>query len=82
MGKHHPIDLNRIFGRIQYVSSFEDHTVRVVEMLPDLRVQEVPFLADAPGKWEIVDAFPDFRIKIVSENEDFTIEYVDMLPGL
>lgn len=70
-----------MFGRIQYVTSFEDYTVRVVDTFADLRVQEVPRLADSPGKWEVVDFLPDIRIKFVNKGEDFTIEFVDELPG-
>lgn len=74
-------DLHKIFGRVEYVTAFEDFTVRIVDMFADLRVQEVACLADAPGKWEIVDELPDFRIKIVDKDEDFTIKFVDQFPG-
>jgi hypothetical protein len=75
------MDISKIFGRIEYVDVFEDYSVRVVEMFADLRVVVVPCLADAPGKWEIVDNLPDFRIKIVDQEEDFTIEYVTEFPS-
>ena len=75
------LNLGRIHGRIEYVTYLADYCVRVVDFGADLRVQLVPYLADAPGKWEIVEELPDYRIKIVEQDEDFTIEYVDSYPG-
>ncbi len=52
-------DRCRIYGRIQIVAAFGDVKVQVVEAFPDIRVQRVEAFPDGPGKWQIVDAFPD-----------------------
>lgn len=73
---------DKVYGRIQYVTSFPDVKVRVVKSFGDLRVQVVNAFADEPGEWEIVDSFPDFKVEIVKSLEDFTIEYVNAFPGV
>ena len=47
----------------------------------DLHVQVVKNFPNSPGKWKIVDNFPDFKIQIVDNFPDFTIKYVDNFPG-
>ena len=76
-----PVDVSKIYGRIQYVSCFADYQVEVVDAFANLRVQEVSAFADSAGKWEIVDAFPDFTIEKVDAFGDFKIRYVDDFPG-
>lgn len=68
-----------LFGRVQYVTSFPDITVRETAF-PDLRVREGSF-ADECGEWEIVTSFPDFTVEIVTSFEDFGIEY-SSFPGI
>jgi hypothetical protein len=68
-----------LFGRVQYVESFPQITVRVTPF-PDLRVREGSF-ADTCGEWEIVDSFPNFTVQIVTSFEDFGIEY-SSFPGI
>jgi len=68
-----------LFGRVQYVTSFPDITVRETPF-PDLRVREGSF-ADNCGEWEIVESSPDFRVQIVKAFEDFGIEY-SSFPGI
>lgn len=75
-------DLARIHGRIQFVEHGADFEVKVVEHFADLHVQIVEHFPDAPGKWQIVDAFPDYRIRIVEHFPDFTIRYVEHFPGV
>jgi hypothetical protein len=55
--------------------------VQVVSSFPDLRVQRVNAFPDACGKWEWVNAFPDFTIEYVDAFPDFTIEFVESFPG-
>lgn len=76
------IDLARIYGRIQFVSSFPDFKVKVVNSFPDLKVQVVESFPDKPGRWQIVESFPDYKIQIVESFPDFTIQYVTSFPGL
>lgn len=80
--KNRPVDLPKIYGKIQFVSSFPDFTVQIVDSFADLHVQKVTSFPDAPGKWKIVDSFPDFKIQIVNRFPDFKIKYVESFPGL
>jgi hypothetical protein len=52
-----------------------------VKEAPDLRVQIVKHHPDGPGKWQVVDSFPDYKIQMVDADPDFTIQYVNTLPG-
>ncbi len=47
-------EIARVFGKIQFVSSFPDYKVQVVTSFPDLKVRKVTSFPDAPGKWQIV----------------------------
>lgn len=71
-----------IYGRIQFVDSFADYDVKVVEHHEDLRVQIVERFPDSCGKWQIVERFPDYKIRIVEAHPDFTIRYVNAFPGV
>ena len=74
-------DVSRIYGKIQFVSSFPDYKVKVVDSFPDLKVKIVEHFPDAPGKWQIVERFPDYKIQLVDHFPDFTIQYVESFPG-
>jgi predicted ester cyclase len=75
------VDVSKIHGRIQYVSSFPDYKVQAVTSFPDLRVQIVTSFPDKPGRWQIVDSFPDYKIQMVQSFPDFTVEFVESFPG-
>lgn len=75
-------DVSKIYGRIQFVSSFPDYKVKVVSSFPDLKVKIVDSFPDSAGKWQIVNSFPDYKIQIVDSFPDFTIQYVDSFPGV
>lgn len=75
------LDVGKIHGRIQYVSSFPDYKVQKVSAFPDLKVQVVESFPDGPGKWQIVDSFPDYKIQLVDAFPDFTVQFVDSFPG-
>jgi hypothetical protein len=75
------VDVSRIHGRIQFVTSFPDYKVQVVSSFPDLKVQMVTSFPDKPGQWQKVDSFPDYKVQIVDSFPDFTIQYVDSFPG-
>ncbi len=74
-------DKCRLYGRIRFVDSFPDVTVKVVTSFPDIRVKRVTSFADGPGKWQMVDSFPDYKVKVVTSFEDYKIQYVDSFPG-
>ena len=71
----------QLFGKVQVVTSFADFRVQRVENFADLNVQRVKSFPDACGKWQWVNAFPDFTIEYVDSAPDFTIEFVENFPG-
>lgn len=72
----------KLYGKIEYVTSFPDVKVRVVTALPDLRVKTVSSLATSCGEWREVSSLPDLRVKLVDSFEDLEIEYVTSFPGI
>lgn len=76
-----PVDVSKIYGKIQIVKSFPDYKVQVVDSFPDLKVQVVTSFPDKPGKWQMVNSFPDFKIQLVDSFPDFKIKYVTSFPG-
>ncbi|MCA9795504.1 MAG: hypothetical protein KC910_27035 [Candidatus Eremiobacteraeota bacterium] len=76
------IDLSQVHGRIQFVTVGADYDVKVVDHFGDLRVQKVDHFPDGAGEWQIVDHFPDYKIRLVNVGEDFSIQWVDHFPGL
>lgn len=75
------VDVGRVHGKIQFVTSFPDYTVKIVGSFADLHVKIVTSFPDGPGEWQIVESFPDFRIQVVESFPDFTIRYVESFPG-
>lgn len=69
-------------GRVQFVESFPDFTVRYVDAFADLHVRQVEAFPDECGKWQHVEAFPDFKVKVVDAFEDLQIRTVESFPGL
>jgi len=72
----------KLWGKVQFVTSYPDFTVQVVENFPDLRVEKVERFPDSKGRWEFVNKFPDFTIQYVDSRPDFTIQFVENFPGL
>ncbi|WP_297877108.1 hypothetical protein [Silanimonas sp.] len=68
-------------GKVQYVDTFPDFTIRWVDSFADLHVKDVDAFADDCGEWQEVDAFPDFKVKVVDAFEDLKIRRVDAFPG-
>ena len=81
MGAPMEVDAGKVYGKIQFVSSFPDYKVQVVDSFPDLKVEKVTSFPDSPGKWQVVDSFPDYKIQIVDSFPDFKIQYVTSFPG-
>lgn len=77
-----PVDVSKIYGRIQLVDSFPDYTFKVVSSFEDLRVKKVKSFPTSCGKWKIVNSFPDFKLKLVKSFPDFTVKYVTSFPGI
>ena len=55
--------------------------MKVVDSFADLHVQVVESFPDKPGRWQMVESFPDYKIQFVDSFPDFTIRYVDNFPG-
>ncbi len=69
----------KLWGKVQYVTSFPDFKVKE-SSFPDLNVKETSF-PNGCGEWQVVTAFPDFKVQIVESFEDFSIKY-SSFPGL
>ena len=72
----------KLYGRIQYVTSFPDLRIKVVESFPDIKVKLVTSFPDACGKWQIVDSFPDLKVQVVESFPDITVKFVESFPGV
>jgi hypothetical protein len=53
----------------------------MVDAFADLHVKAVEAFPDACGRWQFVDAFPDFKVQVVEAFPDFTVKMVDAFPG-
>ena len=69
-------------GKVKVVKSFPDIKVKVVKSFSDLKVKRVNSFPNQCGKWQFVDAFPDFKVQFVDAFPDITIQYVDAFPGV
>lgn len=74
-------DKCRLYGKIQWVTSFPDVKVQVVTSFPDIKVQMVSSFPDGPGKWQEVTSFPDFKVQKVDSFPDYKIQFVTSFPG-
>lgn len=72
----------KLYGKIQFVTSFPDIKVKVVESFPDLKVKIVDAFPDDCGEWQIVNSFPDIKVQIVESFPDIKIKFVEAFPGL
>lgn len=58
------------------------YKVKVVTSFPNLKVKAVSSFPRKCGEWQLVDSFPDFKIRYVDSFPDFTIKVVSSFPGL
>lgn len=72
----------KLFGKVQYVTSFPDIKVQFVTSFPDIKVEFVTSFPDKCGKWQEVSSFPDFKIQVVSSFPDLKIQKVTSFPGM
>lgn len=71
----------KLYGKIQYVTSFPDVKVQVVDSFPDIKVKIVDSFPDKPGMWKIVNSFPDYKVQKVTSFPDYKIKFVTSFPG-
>jgi hypothetical protein len=74
-------DIN-LFGKVQFVEHSADFTVQFVENFPDINVMFVGQFPDKCGKWQIVNSFPDFKVKVVESFPDVKVKVVSAFPGM
>lgn len=72
----------KLYGKIQFVTSFPDIKIQIVDAFPDLKVQIVDSFPDECGKWQIVNSFPDLKVQIVESFPDIKIKFVESFPGV
>jgi hypothetical protein len=71
-----------LYGKVQFVENFADIQVQVVTAFSDLNVKLVSSFADECGEWQLVESFPDFKIKMVESFPDLKIQFVESFPGV
>src|SRR5688500_17062625 len=72
---------DKLYGRIQFVTSFPDIKVKVVTSFPDLKVKIVENAPTKCGEWKIVNEFPDLKVQLVVSAADIKIQFVQSFPG-
>jgi len=82
VGKDCTFKGQKLWGKVQVVTSSADIKVQVVKSFPDLKVMNVGSFPDACGKWQSVASFPDLKIQIVNSSPDVKIMYVNSFPGV
>ena len=72
----------KLYGKVQFVSSFPDIKIQYVSSFPDIKVQFVDSFADQCGLWQEVDSFPDFKVQIVDSFPDLKVQKVSSFAGM
>jgi len=72
----------KLYGKVQFVSSFPDIKIEYVTSFPDIKVEFVSSFPDKCGKWQEVTSFPDFKVQVVSSFPDLKVQKVTSFPGM
>lgn len=72
----------KLYGKVQFVTSFPDIKIEYVESFPDIKVKFVNSFPDDCGEWQIVESFPDFKVQIVESFPDIKVKIVESFPGM
>ena len=72
----------KLYGKVQFVTSFPDIKIEYVESFPDIKVKFVSSFPDDCGEWQVVESFPDFKVQIVESFPDIKVKIVDSFPGM
>lgn len=72
----------KLYGKIQYVTSFPDVKILIVDAFADIEVKKVDAFADDCGEWQEVTSFPDIKVQIVTAFPDVKVKYVNAFPGM
>lgn len=71
----------KLYGRIEFVTEFEDIRVKLVDEFADLDVKKVNYTADQCGEWQVVEDLPELKVKIVNSGEDIRVRFVNEFEG-
>ncbi len=72
----------KLWGKVQFVTSFPDFKIQYVESFPDIKVKFVTSFPDECGLWQKTESFPDFKVQVVTSFPDIKIKIVDSFPGV
>lgn len=72
----------KLYGKVQFVTSFPDIKIEFVTSFPDIKVQFVTSFPDDCGQWQVVESFPDFKVEVVTSFPDLKVETVTSFPGM
>jgi hypothetical protein len=72
----------RLYGKVQIVDVFPDLKIQAVNSSPDLRVRIVENNPEQCGEWQIVQAFPNYKVKFVEAFPDLKVQFVNSFPGI
>ena len=72
----------KLYGKVQFVTSFPDIKIQYVTSFPDIKVKWVTSFPDQCGKWQEVTSFPDFKVQVVTSFPDIKVQEVTSFPGM
>jgi len=72
----------KLYGKVQFVTSFPDIKIQYVTSFPDIKVKFVTSFPDDCGEWQVVESFPDFKVEVVTSFPDLKVEKVTSFPGM
>ncbi len=72
----------KLYGKVQFVTSFPDIKIQYVTSFPDIKVKKVTSFPDDCGEWQTVTSFPDFKVQVVTSFPDLKVQLVDSFPGM
>jgi hypothetical protein len=72
----------KLYGKVQFVTSFPDIKIQYVTSFPDIKVKNVTSFPDDCGEWQTVTSFPDFKVQVVTSFPDLKVQIVESFPGM
>mgnify|MGYP000164863262 CR=1 FL=1 len=72
----------KLYGKVQFVTSFPDIKIQYVTSFPDIKVKNVTSFPDDCGEWQTVTSFPDFKVQVVTSFPDLKVQMVESFPGM
>ena len=72
----------KLWGKVQFVTSYPDIKIQYVESYPDIKVKYVTSYPDKCGLWHVTESYPDFKVQIVTSYPDLKVKIVDSYPGV